>query len=54
MKEQIAKLMESVRTNQIGTSKAWQGADVVVTKRAPSPSVDNFNPDPRFVETRFV
>lgn len=54
MKEQLAKLMESVRTSQIGTSKAWQGADVVVTKKAPSPSVDNFYPDPRFVETRFV
>ena len=54
MKEKIANLVEHVRTNQIGVAGAWQGADVVITKKAPSPSVDNFYPDPRFVETRFV
>jgi hypothetical protein len=31
----------------------WQGADVVICRKAPAPS-HGFYPDPRFVETEFV
>lgn len=54
MKEKLTLLMSSVRTNRIGMSRPWQGADVVITNEAPPPSEGGFYSDPRFVETRFV
>jgi len=54
MKTEIENLVNEIRADQVGTSRPWQGADVVITRRAPAPSSENFYPDPRFVETRFV
>jgi len=54
MKSKIEHLTELIKTDRIGTSRPWQGADVVITRKAPTPSDDNFYPDSRFVETKFV
>ena len=54
MKSRIDKLLEKVLGGKIGSAPPWQGADVVILETAPPPSVGNFYPDPRFVETKFV
>lgn len=54
MKDKIFDLLKRVELGDIGKASPWQGADVVISKKAPSPSVSNFYPDPRFVETEYV
>ena len=54
MKDKIQDLLRLVETGSIGTASPWQGADVVILKKAPAPSEGNFYPDPRFVETKYV
>ena len=54
MKDKIQELHRQVEAGSIGTAAPWQGADVVILKKAPAPSEGNFYPDPRFVETKFV
>lgn len=54
MKEQIKGLLKKVEAGNVGMATPWQGADVVILKKAPSPSQGNFYPDPRFVETMYV
>lgn len=49
----IDKIAERVRGGAIGQEEAWQGADVVICRKAPPPG-RGFYPDPRFVETEFV
>jgi hypothetical protein len=50
----IKGLLEKVEAGNVGMATPWQGADVVILKKAPSPSQGNFYPDPRFVETMYV
>lgn len=54
MDDKIRDLLRQVEAGSIGTAPPWQGADVVILKKAPAPSVGNFYPDPRFVETKYV
>ena len=54
MQDKIQDLLRLVETGSIGTASPWQGADVVILKKAPAPSEGNFYPDPRFVETKYV
>jgi len=54
MKEKILKLQKKIADGKISSSSPWQGGDVVILDKAPEPSVGNFYPDPRFVETKFV
>jgi len=54
MKNKIHVLLSKVETGSIGVASPWQGADVVILKKAPRVSVSNFYPDPRFVETAYV
>jgi hypothetical protein len=54
MKNRIFDLLEQVELGNIGKALPWNGADVVVSKRAPSPSENSFYPDPRLVETKYV
>jgi hypothetical protein len=54
MKDKIQELLRQVEAGSVGTATPWQGADVVILKKAPAPSEGNFSPDPRFVETKFV
>jgi len=54
MKDQIKGLLKKVEAGNVGMATPWQGADVVILKKAPSPSQGNFYPDPRFVETMYV
>ncbi len=54
MKEKILKLQKKIADDKISSSSPWQGGDVVILDKAPEPSVGNFYPDPRFVETKFV
>ena len=54
MKDKIQELLRQVEAGRIGTATPWQGADVVILKKAPAPSEGNFYPDPRFVETKYV
>ena len=54
MKDQIQRLLKKVEAGNVGSAKPWQGADVVILKKAPAPSQGNFYPDPRFVETMYV
>ena len=54
MKDKIHELLRQVAAGSIGTAAPWQGADVVILKKAPAPSEGNFYPDPRFVETKYV
>lgn len=54
MRSRIENLVRLIKADQIGTARPWQGADVVITRKAPAPSTDSFYPDPRYVETRFV
>lgn len=49
----IDEIAEQVRGGTTGKDEAWQGADVVVCRKAPPPS-RGFYPDPRYVETEFV
>jgi len=54
MDDKIRDLLRQVEAGSIGAASPWQGADVVILKKAPAPSVGNFYPDPRFVETKYV
>lgn len=54
MKDKIHELLRRVEAGSIGAAEPWQGADVVILKKAPAPSEGNFYPDPRFVETKYV
>ena len=54
MKDKIQELLRQVEAGSLGTATPWQGADVVILKKAPAPSEGNFYPDPRFVETKYV
>ena len=54
MDDKIHDLLRQVEAGSIGAALPWQGADVVILKEAPAPSVGNFYPDPRFVETKYV
>ena len=54
MKKMIQDLLTLVEAGSIGSALPWQGADVVILKKAPTPSEDNFYPDPRIVETKYV
>jgi hypothetical protein len=54
MKDKIQELLLQVDAGSIGTARPWQGADVVILKKAPAPSEGDFYPDPRFVETKYV
>ncbi len=54
VKKQIQTLLQKVEAGNIGSAGPWQGADVVILKKAPAPSQGNFYPDPRFVETTYV
>jgi hypothetical protein len=54
MKDKIQELLRQVEAGSIGIATPWQGADVVILKKAPAPSEGNFYPDPRFVETEYV
>ena len=54
MKHTIHELQRQVEAGSIGTAPPWQGADVVILKKAPAPSDGNFYPDARFVETKYV
>ena len=49
MKSKIENLVGLIKAGQIGTARPWQGADVVITRKAPAPSTDSFYPDPRYV-----
>jgi len=49
----IDEVAQLVRTGAIVSEEAWQGADVVICRKAPPPS-HGFYPDPRYVETEFV
>ena len=52
----IQDLLTLVEAGSIGSALPWQGADVVILKKAPAPSEENFYPDQRIVETskRFI
>jgi len=54
MNDKIHELLRQVEAGSIGVAEPWQGADVVILEKAPDPSVGNFYPDPRFVETQYV
>ena len=54
MKDKIQDLLRLVEAGSIGAASPWQGADVVILKKAPAPSEGGFYPDPRFVETKYV
>ena len=54
MNDKIHELLRQVEAGSIGVAEPWQGADVVILEKAPAPSVGNFYPDPRFVETKYV
>ena len=50
----LDRIAEKVMTNAWGSAEPWQGGDVVVTTKAPPPTVGGFYPDFRFVETPHV
>jgi hypothetical protein len=54
MRVKIQELLRQVEAGSIGAASPWQGADVVISEKAPDPSEGNFYPDPRFVETKYV
>ena len=54
MQDKIQDLLRLVEAGSIGAASPWQGADVVILKKAPAPSEGGFYPDPRFVETKYV
>ena len=54
MKDQIQALLQKIEAGNVGSATSWQGADVVILKKAPAPSQGNFYPDQRFVETTYV
>ena len=54
MKDKIQDLLRLVEAGSIGAASPWQGAYVVILKKAPAPSEGGFYPDPRFVETKYV
>ena len=50
----LAALEQQITNGQWGEAPSWQGADVVILEKSPSPSRGGFYPDPRYVETEFV
>lgn len=48
---QLMRLSTEIHSGQLNRSKYWQGADVVITAKAPISKKDGFYPDPRYVLT---
>lgn len=47
----LMRLSTEIQSGQFNRSKNWQGADVVITARAPISEKSGFYPDPRYVVT---
>jgi hypothetical protein len=47
----LVNLSTSIVTGQFGSSRMWQGADVVITNESPSIKESGFYPAPRYVVT---